>query len=116
MALYGPDLSERFDALAARDGTDLVREPAQWVPKHLIEAEAFRVDRSRSLRAKRRSGAPRNDSRPKPPSVEAGDVAVTIPKLRAGSIFPSLLEPSPRIDQATLPQQHPNARLDDEAS
>ena len=42
----------------------------------------------------------RNDSRAKTLSTKAGDVALAIPKLRAGSFFPSLLEPRRRIDQA----------------
>ena len=42
----------------------------------------------------------RNGSRPRALSTKAGDVALAIPKLRAGSFFPSLLEPRRRIDQA----------------
>src|SRR5215210_5413746 len=42
----------------------------------------------------------RNGHRPKTVSTTAGDVEVQIPKLRAGSFFPSLLERRRRIDKA----------------
>ncbi len=42
----------------------------------------------------------RNGHRPRVVSTKAGDLQVGIPKLRAGSYFPSLLEPRRRIDQA----------------
>ena len=63
MALSDSALSELLDALRAGNGTDLVRELAQWALQQLIEAEAacgknlVSVD-SRPLRAKRRSGDP----------------------------------------------------------
>mgnify|MGYP002722734204 CR=1 FL=1 len=42
----------------------------------------------------------RNGSRPKLMTTKGGDARVDIPKLRAGSFFPSILEPRRRIDQA----------------
>lgn len=42
----------------------------------------------------------RNGHRPKTVSTTAGDIEVQIPKLRAGSFFPSLLERRRRIDKA----------------
>ena len=42
----------------------------------------------------------RNGHRQRVVSTKAGDLQVGIPKLRAGSFFPSLLEPRRRIDQA----------------
>ena len=42
----------------------------------------------------------RNGHRPKTVSTTSGDIEVQIPKLRAGSFFPSLLERRRRIDKA----------------
>ena len=68
--------------------------------QELIEAEvtarigAGRYERSTD-RVTRRNGA-----RPKQLATPAGTLELTIPKLREGSFFPSLLEPRRRIDQA----------------
>ena len=42
----------------------------------------------------------RNGSRPRLLTTQVGDIPLSIPKLRAGSFFPSILEPRRRIDQA----------------
>ena len=42
----------------------------------------------------------RNGSRPRVLTTKAGDMSLSIPKLRAGSLFPSVLAPRRRIDQA----------------
>lgn len=100
MALSDSALSELLDALRAGDGTDLVRELAQWALQQLIEAEAAeKIGAGRYERNEARV-THRNGSRRKTLSTKAGDLAVGIPKLRAGSFFPSLLEPRRRIDQA----------------
>ena len=100
MALSDSALSELLDALRAGDGTDLVRELAQWALQQLIEAEAAeKIGAGRYERSDTRV-THRNGSRPKALSTKAGDIQVSIPKLRAGSFFPSLLEPRRRIDQA----------------
>jgi putative transposase len=44
--------------------------------------------------------AQRKGSRPRTLTTNAGDLELRIPKLRAGSFFPSLLERRRRIDQA----------------
>ncbi len=44
--------------------------------------------------------APRNGFRPRTLTTTAGDLELRIPKLRAGSFLPSLLERRRRIDQA----------------
>jgi putative transposase len=42
----------------------------------------------------------RNGHRPRTLTTPAGDLELRIPKLRAGSFFPSLLERRRRVDQA----------------
>ena len=100
MALSDPALSELLCALRAGDGTDLVRELAGWAIQQLIEAEAAeKIGAGRYERSESRA-TQRNGTRPKTPSTKAGDLVVGIPKLRAGSFFPSLLEPRRRIGKA----------------
>ena len=100
MALSDSVLSELLDALRGGDGTDLVRELAQWTLKQLVDAEAAeKTGAGRYERAEDRV-THRNGTRPRVLSTKAGDLAVGIPKLRKGSFFPELLEPRRRIDQA----------------
>ncbi len=100
MALSDSALSELLDALRVGDGTDLVRELAQWALQQLIDAEATEtIGAGRYERSDDRV-THRNGTRAKTLSTKAGDLAVGIPKLRKGSFFPELLEPRRRIDQA----------------
>lgn len=100
MALSDSALSELLDALRVGDGTDLVRELAQWALRALIDAEATeKIGASRYERSDDRV-THRNGTRSKTLSTKAGDLQVGIPKLRSGSFFPELLEPRRRIDQA----------------
>ena len=100
MALSDSALSELLDALRVGDGTDLVRELAQWALQQLIDAEAAeKIGAGRYERSDDRV-THRNGTRPRILSTKAGDLQVGIPKLRKGSFFPELLEPRRRIDQA----------------
>ena len=100
MALSDSALSDLVASLQAGDGVDLVRELARWALQELIEVEATAaVGAGRYERSEDRV-TERNGHRPRVVSTKAGDLHVAIPKLRAGSFFPSLLEPRRRIDQA----------------
>jgi putative transposase len=100
MALSDSALSELLDALRVGDGTDLVRELAQWALQQLIDAEAAeKIGAGRYERSDDRV-THRNGTRARVLSTKAGDLAVGIPKLRKGSFFPEALEPRRRIDQA----------------
>ena len=100
MALSESAVSALLDALRVGEGTDLVRELAQWALQQLIEAEASEtIGAGRYERTEGRV-TERNGTRPKVLSTKAGDLALAIPKLRKGSFFPELLEPRRRIDQA----------------
>ena len=93
-------LSELLAALQVGDGVDLVRELARWALQELIELEATAaIGAGRYERADGRV-TERNGHRQRVVSTKAGDLQIGIPKLRAGSFFPSLLEPRRRIDQA----------------
>jgi transposase-like protein len=100
MALSQSALSELLDAFRAGDGVDLVRESVRTVLQELIEAEATDVIGAGRYQRTDTRVTDRNGSRPRLLTTKAGDVALSIPKLRAGSFFPSILQPRRRIDQA----------------
>ena len=75
---------------------ELVRQGLQA----LIEAEAATaLGADRHQRTDQRRGH-RNGSRDRLLATPAGDVQLRIPRFRAGSFFPSLLEPRRRVDRA----------------
>ncbi|MBL8776711.1 MAG: IS256 family transposase [Acidimicrobiales bacterium] len=100
MALDESAVSALLDALRVGEGTDLVRELAQWALQQLIDAEATEKIGADPWERSAERTTHRNGSRPKVLSTKAGDLQLAIPKLRKGSFFPELLEPRRRIDQA----------------
>ncbi len=100
MALSQSALSELLDAFRAGDGVDLIRESVRVVLQELIEAEATEVIGAARYERTDARVTDRNGSRPRLLTTKAGDVALSIPKLRAGSFFPTVLQPRRRIDQA----------------
>jgi putative transposase len=100
MALDESAVSDLLDALAVGEGTDLVRQLAQWALQQLIEVEASAAIGARAWERDPGRVTHRNGHRPRVLSTKAGDLQLGIPKLRKGSFFPELLEPRRRIDQA----------------
>lgn len=100
MALEESAVSALLDALRVGEGTDLVRELAQWALQQLIEAEASEKIGADPWERSAERTTHRNGHRPKVLSTKAGDLQLGIPKLRHGAFFPELLEPRRRIDQA----------------
>jgi putative transposase len=93
-------LLAQLDALKSADAGAVFAELIRAGLQALIEAEATEViGAGRYQRSVERS-THRNGHRRKTISTTAGDVEVQIPKLRAGSFFPSLLERRRRIDKA----------------
>ena len=75
-------LSELLAAVKAGDGTDLIRELAQWALQQLIDTEATGViGAGRYERTAGRSNE-RNGTRPRLVLTATGDLQVGIPKLR----------------------------------
>jgi transposase-like protein len=97
------DASTFADVLArfGDDGTkDLFRRLVEQALQDLIDAEVTaKIGAGRHERTDTRSNY-RNGTRERALSTHAGDVELRIPKLRAGSFFPSLLEPRRRVDKA----------------
>jgi transposase-like protein len=100
MALDDSVLSELLEMFRAGDGLDLIRESVRLVVQELIETEAAEVIGARRYERTDARQTERNGHRSRLLATQAGDVELKIPKLRAGSFFPSLLEPRRRIDQA----------------
>ena len=100
MTLTDHDLSELLAAVQAGEMTETVRLSVAWVLQQLIEAElTATIGAAPGQRSEART-AQRNGHRPKLLATAAGDIEVGIPKLRAGSFFPSILERRRRIDRA----------------
>lgn len=100
MALSQSDLLRLLESLRSADGLELVRGIAERMVQELIEAEATAVIGAGWNEHTDTRTALRNGHRDKTLTTQAGDLDLAIPKLRAGSFFPSLLERRRRIDQA----------------
>jgi hypothetical protein len=100
MALDQSALLELLEALKDADVDDRIRTATETLYQALIEAELTAVIGAAPHQRTENRTAQRNGSRPRTLTTTAGDLELRIPKLRAGSFFPSLLERRRRIDQA----------------
>ena len=100
MALDQSALLELFEVLKAADVDDRIGQAATTIYQALIEAELTAVIGAAPNERTEARLALRYGHRPKTVSTVAGDLELRIPKLRAGSFFPSLLERRRRVDQS----------------
>jgi putative transposase len=100
MALDQSALLEVLDALKAAEVDDRIRQAAETIYQALIEAELSSVIGAIPHQRTDTRTAQRNGHRPRVLASTAGDLELRIPKLRAGSFFPSLLERRRRVDQS----------------
>jgi transposase-like protein len=100
VALDQSALLEVLDALTAAEVDDRIRQAAQTIYQALIEAELTSVIGAAPHQRSPERLAHRNGHRARVLTTTAGDLELRIPKLRAGSFFPSLLERRRRVDQA----------------
>jgi putative transposase len=100
MALDQSALLEVLEALRVAEVDDRVCQAAQTIYQALIEAELTAVIGAAPGERTDTHTNLRNGHRPRLLSTTAGDLELRIPKLRAGSFFPSLLERRRRVDQA----------------
>ena len=100
MALDQSALLELTEAARTADGGRLMRTQLETMLQALVDAEgtAF-IGAAPHERTETRTTR-RNGTRDKLVATTAGDLTVKIPKVRAGSFFPSLLAPRRRIDVA----------------
>jgi putative transposase len=90
-----------LDQLQGAD-TDLLRRVLEHAMQRLIDAEAAaHIGAAPHERALTRTTY-RNGHRERILDTGSGRLELQIPKLRSGSLFPSLLEPRRRIDRALL--------------
>jgi len=100
MALDQSALLEVLEALKAAEVDDRIRKAAETIYQALVEAELRSVIGAfPHQRTEARTGWG-NRHRPRTITTAAGDLELQIPKLRAGSFFPSLLERRRRVDQS----------------
>jgi len=93
-------LLAQLDALKSAEAGAVFAELIRAGMQALIEAEAAaKIGAGRYERSGDRQ-THRNGHRSRTLSTTSGDIEVKIPKLRAGSFFPSLLSPRRRIDKA----------------
>jgi transposase-like protein len=100
MALDQSALLEVLDALKAAEVDDKIRLAAETIYQALIEAELSSVIGAFPHQRTEARLAQRNGHRPRTLTTTAGDLELKIPRLRAGSFFPSLLERRRRVDQS----------------
>ena len=100
MALDQSALLELLEVMRGADGGELMRRLLATILQLLVDAEATAFvgaePHERSLARTNR----RNGTRDKLVATATGDITVKIPKVRAGSFFPSLLAPRRRVDVA----------------
>ena len=97
------DQSALLDLLAQlklTDVSDRIRTATESLYQQLIEAEATAFIGAAPFERTDTRTAQRNGSRSRVLTTTAGDLNLSIPKLRAGSFFPALLERRRRVDQA----------------
>ena len=99
MALDQSALLEVLDALRNADAGERIKQAAETIYQALIDAELTAVIGAGPHERITSRTNQRNGSRPRTISTTAGDLELRIPKLRAGSFFPALLERRRRVDQ-----------------
>src|SRR5690606_3369730 len=100
MALDQSALLELLGELKLTDVTDRIRVATETLYQELIDAEAAAFIGAAPFERTPDRVTQRNGTRPRTLTTTAGDLQLRIPKLRAGSFFPSLLERRRRVDQA----------------
>jgi putative transposase len=100
MALDQSALLEFLARLKLTDVTDRIRSETESLYQELIEAEATAFIGAAPFERSNDRTSQRNGTRPRTLTTTAGDLNLRIPKLRAGSFFPALLERRRRVDQA----------------
>jgi transposase-like protein len=100
MAMDQSALLDLLAQLKLTDVTDRIRVATETLYQELIDAEATAFIGAAPFERSVDRTALRNGSRPRTLTTTAGDLDLKIPKLRAGSFFPALLERRRRVDQA----------------
>ena len=100
MALDQSALLDLLGELKLTDVSARIRVATETLYQELIDAEATAFIGAAPFERSADRSALRNGSRPRTLTTTAGDLDLKIPKLRAGTFFPALLERRRRVDQA----------------
>jgi putative transposase len=102
MAETSMGLDELVRKLMGDEHADVLRESLAWFVRELMEAEvAEQIGAGRHEKNPGRT-THRNGYRERLWQTRAGEVELAIPRLRAGSYFPSFLEPRSRSEKALV--------------
>ena len=102
MAETSLSLDELVRKLMGDDHADVLRESLAWFVSELMEAEVTaQIGAAPHERSPERT-TQRNGYRERHWATRAGEIELAIPRLRAGSYFPSFLEPRSRSEQALV--------------
>jgi putative transposase len=100
MALDQSALLDLLAQLKLTDVTDRIRVATETLYQELIDAEATAFIGAGPFERSYERTTHRNGTRARTLTTNAGELDLRIPKLRAGTFFPALLERRRRIDQA----------------
>ena len=100
MALDQSALLDLLAQLKLTAVSDRIRLSTEKLYQELIDAEARAFIGAAPFERSAERTTHRNGSRPRTLTTTAGDLELSIPKLRQGSFFPALLERRRRVDQA----------------
>jgi putative transposase len=100
MALDQSALLDLLAQLKLTAVSDRIRLSTEKLYQELIDAEATAFIGAAPFERSDDRTTYRNGSRPRTLTTTAGDLELSIPKLRQGSFFPALLERRRRVDQA----------------
>lgn len=100
MALDQSALLDLLAQLKLTDVTDRIRVATEKLYQELIDAEASAFIGAAPFERSAERNTHRNGTRPRTLTTTAGDLELSIPKLRQGTFFPALLERRRRVDQA----------------
>jgi len=100
MALDQSALLDLLGELKLTDVTDRIRVATETLYQELIDAEATAFIGAAPFERTGERTTHRNGTRQRTLTTTAGELDLRIPKLRAGTFFPALLERRRRIDQA----------------
>ena len=100
MSLDQSALLDLLAQLKLTDVPDRIRVATETLHQELIDAEATAFIGAGPFERTTERSTHRNGTRARVLTTTAGDLDLTIPKLRAGMFFPALLERRRRVDQA----------------
>ena len=102
MAEKSMSLDELVRKLMGDEHADVLRETLAWFVSELMEAEVTQQVGAGLHEKSPARTAHRNGYRERAWQTRAGEIELAIPRLRAGSYFPSFLEPRSRSEKALV--------------